>query len=543
MMEEETENEDFYTLLNIAPEATEAEIKTAHKQLCILFHPDKHSSNPELKESAQTMFSKVQSAYEVLSDPEKRALYDAYGVKGLQTGLDIVKYCTTREEILAECKAQERIRKELEKTAIANAVSFMGARIDARSILEPDGFSNMDISEMWLRQSIQTEFSQRDTMLLGGALLVDRGRGFGSGSTTFRHKLGHGRWWEAEARLGSKQELTMRYQTEVAPGLDGNASVSVDTGADLSVNGSLVRNLGHGFRGLLDFSAQQQSQAMKSGIFFETNHLWASAVVQFALPDSNIEITAESPITEDLKIKGGLKIGLVTGSINIGAEKTIVDNDNRIGANLELNMLEGVFVEFQYTRMSQTYSIPVHVADEIIPATVLIAAVAPVLAYFALKQLCIDPYLRREEAREKSEARRRSRRVVERDRSDALAAVQLMKETVGRRIEEEDSVNGLVIMQAFYGQLISNEFDDDDDDDFPRLTEVTVPLQCLVIKSALRLQKSSKAGLPGFYDPTPDEPKSLRVRYRFMGAVHEVTVKDDQGLTIPLKKHKLVVPQ
>lgn len=66
-----------------------------------------------------------------------------------------------------------------------------------------------------------------------------------------------------------------------------------------------------------------------------------------------------------------------------------------------------------------------------------------------------------------------------------------------------------------------------------------MPLQCLVKDSALRLQASSKAVLTGFYDPCPGERKQLRVRYRCMGALHEVTVGDVDELKIPQRKHKL----
>eukprot|EP00048_Salpingoeca_helianthica_P008262 m.120667 g.120667 ORF g.120667 m.120667 type:complete len:63 (+) comp14559_c1_seq2:200-388(+) len=49
----------------------------------------------------------------------------------------------------------------------------------------------------------------------------------------------------------------------------------------------------------------------------------------------------------------------------------------------------------------------------------------------------------------------------------------------------------------------------------------------------------SKSGLVGFYDPIPDEPKQLRVRYRFQGRVHQVTLDDKDELRIPCRAHLL----
>jgi len=63
----------YYEMLDIKSDASEAEIKRAHKKLALKWHPDK---NPENKEQAQKKFIEVQQAYEILGDPEKRRRYD-----------------------------------------------------------------------------------------------------------------------------------------------------------------------------------------------------------------------------------------------------------------------------------------------------------------------------------------------------------------------------------------------------------------------------------------------------------------------------------
>jgi DnaJ-class molecular chaperone len=67
--------EDLYQTLGVSRDASKDEIKKAHRKLALKFHPDK---NPD-DEVARNKFKRVQEAYDVLSDEEKRAAYDRYG--------------------------------------------------------------------------------------------------------------------------------------------------------------------------------------------------------------------------------------------------------------------------------------------------------------------------------------------------------------------------------------------------------------------------------------------------------------------------------
>ncbi|CAI9727758.1 Hypothetical predicted protein [Octopus vulgaris] len=74
---------DYYKVLGVNNNATDAEIKKAYRKLALKWHPDK---NPDRKDEAERKFKEISQAYEVLSDKQKRDVYDRYGLEGL-TGM------------------------------------------------------------------------------------------------------------------------------------------------------------------------------------------------------------------------------------------------------------------------------------------------------------------------------------------------------------------------------------------------------------------------------------------------------------------------
>ncbi len=70
---------DFYEILGVSKNATSAEIKSAYRKLALKWHPDKNKSS-----EATAKFKQINEAYEVLSDPQKRQMYDQLGPEGFR---------------------------------------------------------------------------------------------------------------------------------------------------------------------------------------------------------------------------------------------------------------------------------------------------------------------------------------------------------------------------------------------------------------------------------------------------------------------------
>ena len=76
------EKRDYYEVLGVQKNATEAELKKAYRKLALQYHPDKNPNNHE----AEDKFKEAAEAYEVLTNPDKRSRYDQFGHAGMKGG-------------------------------------------------------------------------------------------------------------------------------------------------------------------------------------------------------------------------------------------------------------------------------------------------------------------------------------------------------------------------------------------------------------------------------------------------------------------------
>lgn len=74
---------DYYKILQVDKNASDDDLKKAYRKLAMKWHPDK---NPTNKKEAEAKFKQISEAYDVLSDPQKRQIYDLYGEEGLKSG-------------------------------------------------------------------------------------------------------------------------------------------------------------------------------------------------------------------------------------------------------------------------------------------------------------------------------------------------------------------------------------------------------------------------------------------------------------------------
>ncbi|XP_035243397.1 dnaJ homolog subfamily C member 11 [Anguilla anguilla] len=549
--DDEIENDDYYSLLNARREATQEELKASYRRLCMLYHPDKHR-DPELKRQAEQLFNLVHQAYEVLSDPQSRAIYDIYGKKGLEVeGWEVVERKRTPAEIREEFERLQREREERRLQQRTNPKGTISVGVDATDLFDryeedyedapSGGFPQIEINRMHISQSIEAPLTTADTAVLSGSLSTHNGNGGGSINLTLRRVISAKGWGELELGAGDTHGplLGMKLFRNLTP----RCFVTAQCGLQFSSRGVrpgvttvLARHLDKNTMGYLQWRWGVQS-AMNTSVVRDTKTSHFTLALQLGIPHSFVMMSYQYKFQDEdqTKIKGSVKSGFFGTVVEYGAERKISQH-SVLGATVSIGVPQGVSLKIKLNRASQTYFFPIHLTDQLLPSAVFYATVGPLVFYLAMQRLVVIPYVRAQKEQELEKQQENAASEIARRKQEAETAVLLMQESVRRIIEAEESKMGLIILNAWYGKFVT---DNSRRHERAKVIDVTVPLQCLVKDSKLILTETSKAGLPGFYDPCVGEEKGLKLLYQFRGVMHQVLSGDTEPLRIPKQSHRI----
>uniref|UniRef100_A0A8C5A8R9 DnaJ homolog subfamily C member 11-like n=1 Tax=Gadus morhua TaxID=8049 RepID=A0A8C5A8R9_GADMO len=512
----ELDNQDYYSLLNVRKEATQDELKASYRRLCMLYHPDKHR-DPELKQQAEQLFNQVHQAYEVLSDPQSRAIYDIFGKKGLEVeGWEVVERKRTPAEIREEYERLQRDRDERRLQQRTNPKGTISVGVDATDLFDRydedfeempgGGLPHVEINKMHISQSIEAPLTNKDTAVLSGSLSTHNGTGGGNINVVVRRVTSAKGWGEVE--VGAGDILGPLFGVKVFRNLTARCFLTAQCGVQFSPRGmrpscSLMtaRHLDHNTMGYLQWRWGPNS-AMTTSLVRDTKTTHCTLALQLGVLNSYLMMSYQYKFQDEdqTKVKGSLKTGWFGTVVEYGAERKI-SRHSVLSATVSMGIPQGVTLKIRLSRASQTYLFPIHLTDQLLPSAVFYATVGPLLLYVAVHR-----------------------------------TVLLMQESVRRIIEGEESKMGLIILNAWYGKFVT---DTSQKQERAQVIDVTVPLQCMVKDSKLCLTEASKVGLPGFYDPCVGEEKSLKLLYQFRGVLHQVLSADCEALRIPKQSHRI----
>ncbi|XP_051932483.1 dnaJ homolog subfamily C member 11-like isoform X3 [Hippocampus zosterae] len=387
---------------------------------------------------------------------------------------------------------------------------------------------------------LQAPLTNSDTAVLSGSLSTHNGNGGGNINMTVRRVTSAQGWGEVE--FGAGDILGPVIGLKVFRNITQRCFLTAQCGLQFSPRGlrpscSLMtaRHLDQNTMGYLQWRWGPTS-AMTTSVVRDTKSSHFTLAVQLGVPHSYLMMSYQYKFQDEdqTKVKGSVKTGWFGTVLEYGAERKI-SRHSVLSATVSVGVPQGVTLKIKLARASQTYLFPVHLTDQLLPSAVFYATAGPLLLYMAVHKLVIIPYTRAQKEEELELQRKSSATDIAKKKQEAESAVLLMQESVRRIIEAEEAKMGLIILNAWYGKFVSETSQKQEKS---KVIDVTVPLQCLVKDSKLILTETSKAGLPGFYDPCVGEEKSLKLLYQFRGVMHQVISADTESLRIPKQCEK-----
>ncbi|KAK4048082.1 hypothetical protein OIV83_004952 [Microbotryomycetes sp. JL201] len=536
-------------------------------------------------------FQQLNEAFEVLSDPSKRAIYDELGEQGLKAHLDVGPRNRTPAEVRctagppcqnASLTLQDmlQIRAEFEKAArkqletdvesliksrarATTAWRSTGPRADAKRMsLELNLESSQELSlaaklgtvatrQMVLKHSYTTPLNPSTSLILTSQLLTRNGAG--GGNVIGKIAYTPSSKWSIQIGTTALRPRALILRGTFMPDSDSSITVNAPVktlAAPPQVTITLARRvleqvtavftLRSGIWALGSWGREQRetTPTSTSTITLGVNHHqgWALELTS-GVQAQQLSATYSKTLLGSFKVTGG---GIVSSE---GAVSIFVESERRVtehvraGMGLDLGMTGTMTFKLKFSRLGQRMTLPIVVASAWDSRLIVALTAGPTVAVLATEHFVIRPRKRRKAATRLEELRKEHADYLEERRRDAEEAARLLQEHARKKTGSERAKHGLVIEMARYGVMKPNQAENDSE---RRNIDVTVAVQALVTNSQLVIPGGrSKSSLLGFYDCAIGERKRLTIRYLFKEKMHEVTVQDNEPVAAPLRSHCL----
>ncbi|CAN6579467.1 unnamed protein product [Malus baccata var. baccata] len=533
--EEGPPNRELYALLHISPEASDEEIRKAYRQWAQVYHPDKYQA-PHMKETATENFQRICQAYEILSDENKRKIYDIYGMEGLASGLELGTKLNKAEELKEEL---ERLRKMKEQEKVAAHFRPSGTILANMSL--PHFLHGHGIMRgMAMTSSVQSQISKHNTLSIGGNLAVNGNAGGGAATVVFGHQMSSVSSIEFIGSAGLRSLIGLQTTRNLSSHLTATSGLSLSLkDGSLNLTNSWTRQLSETASGNIHLSLGSES-AVSVGWRKKQEKLSAAGELKCGI--DSFEASAHYNHRFSSKSHGRIsgKIGSTALEIEIGGGRKL-SQFSTVRMLYSIG-IQGIFWKFELHRGGQKLIIPVLLSRHLDPVFATGAFLIPTSVYFVLKRFILKPYYLKREKKKALENMEKTSAQVREARAAADKAQKLLQNVATRKQNRQQEIGGLVISNALYGNLKalkkSNASVESNDS---QVIDVKLPLNFLVSDSGeLKLHKGvKKSGIMGFCDPCPGEPKQLYVEYTYGGSRYEVTVDDYEELQIPQEEHRI----
>ena len=536
-----TESGEYYSRLNLSRDASEDDIHAAFKRLRLLYHPSKFV-DPDKEKAAKVLYGTIKEAYDVLSNPVLRAIYDKRGRKGVRNEMDIVKRTALPLELIDKYEEVYNLWEERSYIQASNPRSRIDVDMDARNLIRK-GYLGLLVTNVRGSQSVDARISQVMRAHLSGWMSAGKSAPSGGFGMVMTHSHG-GDSWQSTMNISQQPSLGLQYNHSLSPytKINARASVALNTTSlvklppkcSLSAHHKFSENLSTRFTVHdVDLSKAESSTSYR---FNNTFHVVGG--VEVGKTGSAVRAQLGADVSDSCTFNLSFRLSTSGGSVSYGLQHSVAKL-TRLETSVSLSR-QGVHLRLGMHRTGQCYSVRLHLSDQLGVIPILCASVVPVAAYLCFNVIAILPILRQQREWERKKKLQELEETMKERKAEALAAVELMKETSERIVQVEQAKLGLIITEAWYGKMSVKDNQRINVCSEDEVIDVCVPLQCMVQDSKLIIHPGTKSTHPGFYDPCVGRQKWLFVVYDFRGFQHRVVVEDLQRLGIPKESHRVV---
>lgn len=409
-------DDDYYVILDVDFNASQEAIVSAYRNLARKYHPDKNTQDERSQREAEVIFQKVKTAYDVLSDPRKRQIYDTLGPDGLKLdGWKLTTKRLTAEEIRQEFFRLQKQHQDEKSAVIAKPRASFTMALDASEIFrrtaDPDldaddeldeddedydlsigerifsPLSKIEIRSLSTSMAVDNNIALNHSFTLTGNLNTQNGVGEGMVGAVYRYKY------------SPNTQYNFLYQVGRGPIFSLGIDYKLNDRTSVSTRGMLIFDTYHcALAGKLSLTHKIRNYLLGKVTYREGINSSVSTSLIYINEKLLLEVTTTYKLTRlqqsvslDLgykfnKDESKLSVSLVASdkdglAVEYGCE-TRVFTINAVGASLALSLPSGITLKLRFNRANQEFVVPIYLSDEIHSAPVFYGTMVPLVAFY-----------------------------------------------------------------------------------------------------------------------------------------------------------------
>lgn len=313
---------------------------------------------------------------------------------------------------------------------------------------------------MTMFQSIEVPLDNNNVATLGGNLNVSNGQGQGRFTLAARRVLSSRGWIEVDTGFGNGLALGGKGSRSFGKRFFTTGQVNLNfrqNGIVPSLVGSLAIQLDKHTIGYLTYTASGMQSSLSTIVERNSEKYYVNLTFSLGLPHSFVSCNyIRRFIDYETKLKLTGRIGTFGFLTEYGVEKK-VSKYSSVHASVMIGVPSGVTLKLRLNRSSQSYNFNIQLSEEIIPAAIFYATTLPLISYFVVKKCILEPLDAEKQRKKIEKTKEMNEDRLQQKKKEAKASLNLMQAQYDRIYAEEESKDGLVILQAFYGKFEDDE--------------------------------------------------------------------------------------